>query len=90
MSSDPRQAVREAIILAEVERSVAKWSRTLPDHMVATLREISEEYYRTDPVAVRVIHVLVEEAISERSGSESGPVAGAAGPAPAKRGVGRG
>ena len=84
MPSQPREAVREAIIMAEVERSVAKWAGTLPGHMLAKLREIAQEYYRTDPIAVRVVNVLVEEATRDENGLESIP--GAAEP---KKGVGR-
>ncbi len=84
MPSQPREAVREAIIMAEVDRSVAKWAGTVPDHMLAKLREMAEEYYRTDPIAVRVINVLVDEATRDESGPEALP--GAADPAPAKKG----
>src|SRR5262245_12346766 len=68
MPSHPRDAKREAIIQAEIERSVARWRGMVPPHMLAKMREMAEEYYRTDPIAVRVINLLAEESTREESG----------------------
>jgi hypothetical protein len=73
------------IIQAEVDRAVTEWAGLVPDHMLAKMREMADEYFRTDPIAVRVINVLVEEQTREQSGNQFAP--GADEPTPAKKGA---
>jgi hypothetical protein len=86
MPAQPSSTNREAIIQAEVDRAIAEWAGLVPDHMLAKMREMADEYFRTDPIAVRVISVLLDEQTREVSGGQL--VHGAEEPAPAKKGAG--
>src|SRR5947209_4070463 len=60
MPSDRYEQQRNALIQAKVDRAVARWEGLAPPHMIAKMREIAEDYYRTHPFAVRVIDLLVQ------------------------------
>ena len=85
MPSHRRDEKREALIRAKVERAMDKWQGRAPPHMLAKMREIAEEYYRTDPVAVRVINVLLS-ATGGKSGLQC-HLPGQEEPAHAKKGA---
>ena len=71
--SDTAQQL-EALIQSKVERAIAPWRDKLPDFMVANLREHADEYYRANPVAVRVLDMLVARAARQGSERASGPI----------------
>jgi hypothetical protein len=49
---------REAILRAEVERSVAPYRGKVPPVMLDKLRELSERYWREHPDALRALRLL--------------------------------
>lgn len=69
MPSDRYEEQRNALIQAKVDHAVAQWEGLAPPHMIAKMREIAEDYYRTHPFAVRVIDLLVEPLTREASGT---------------------
>lgn len=69
MPSHPYNAKREAFIQAKVEKALARWEGSVTPEVLATMREIAENFYRTDPVAIRGITILMG-ATREISGRE--------------------
>ena len=68
--TDANRPDPEALIRAEVDRAVAPYVGVAPPVMLSKLRELSERYWRENPVAVQALRLKTQQQ-QVRSGQEA-------------------
>jgi hypothetical protein len=69
---------QEAFIQREIERAVAPYSEIAPPSMMAMLRRVAEQYWRTHPQGIAIVRALTRSDTdqSQRNGSPGSRAAG--------------